>query len=121
MSPAGNEDGRNPDMESGLGPAGSKDVNAMNEEKKQTQNLDLIMDIDMEVRIELGRTRKKIREILELSEGSIVELDKLAGEPVDLLVNDKPFARGEVVVIDESFGVRITEILGVKERIESLA
>ncbi|HNT36301.1 MAG TPA: flagellar motor switch protein FliN [bacterium] len=86
----------------------------------EPSNLDLILDIKMEIRVELGRTNYKVREILELCPGYVVELNKLAGEPVDLLVNDKLFARGEVVVIDENFGVRITEILSLKERIESL-
>jgi len=86
----------------------------------EPSNLDLIFDIKMEIRVELGRTSYKVRDILELCPGYVVELNKLAGEPVDLLVNDKLFARGEVVVIDENFGVRITEILSLKERIESL-
>jgi len=83
-------------------------------------NLDLIMDIGLEVRVELGRTNMKIRDVLNLGGGSVVELDKLAGEPVDLLVNDVIFAKGEVVVIDENFGVRITDILSLDDRIKSL-
>ena len=83
-------------------------------------NLELILDIQLEVKVELGRTQRKIREVLELGPGSVVELDRLAGEPVDVLVNDKLFAKGEVVVIDENFGVRITDILSIEERIEAL-
>ncbi len=83
-------------------------------------NLDLIMDIALEIRVELGRTNMKIRDVLNLGSGSVVELDKLAGEPVDLLVNEVIFAKGEVVVIDENFGVRITEILTLQERIKTL-
>lgn len=83
-------------------------------------NLDLILDIGLDVRVELGRTAMKIRDVLELGPGSVIELDKLAGEPVDLLVNDRLFARGEVVVIDESFGVRVTDIINIRERIEAL-
>jgi flagellar motor switch protein FliN len=83
-------------------------------------NLNLILDISVEVKVELGRTHRKIREVLELGPGSVVELDRLAGEPVDILVNDKLFAKGEVVVIDENFGVRITDILSIEERIEAL-
>ena len=83
-------------------------------------NLDLILDISLDIRVELGRSHKKIREVLELGPGSVVELDKLCGEPVDVLVNNKLFARGEVVVIDENFGVRITDILSIAERIEAL-
>lgn len=87
---------------------------------KAPANLDLIMDIGLEIRVELGRTNMKIRDVLNLGSGSVVELDKLAGEPVDLLVNDVIFAKGEVVVIDENFGVRITEILTLQERIKTL-
>lgn len=75
-------------------------------------NLDLLLDVKMPLAVELGRTRMLIRDILELGPGSVIELDKAAGEPVDLLVNGKLIARGEVVVIDESFGLRITEIAG---------
>jgi flagellar motor switch protein FliN/FliY len=77
---------------------------------EEQMNLELLLDIPMEVVVELGRTKKKISEVLELSGGSIVELDKMAGEPVDVYVNSKLVAKGEVVVIDEHFGVRITEI-----------
>jgi flagellar motor switch protein FliN/FliY len=83
-------------------------------------NLNLIMDIGLEIRVELGRSHLKIRDVLKLGNGSVVELDKLAGEPVDLLVNDVIFAKGEVVVIDENFGVRITDILSLDERIKTL-
>lgn len=83
-------------------------------------NLELILDINIEVKVELGRTRRKIKDVLELGPGSVVELERLAGEPVDVLVNDKLFAKGEVVVIDENFGVRITDILSIQERIEAL-
>ena len=74
-------------------------------------NIGLIMDVFMEVTVELGRCKKTIKEILGMGEGTIIELDKLAGEPVDILVNHKAIAKGEVVVIDENFGVRVTEIL----------
>ncbi len=79
-------------------------------------NIGLILDVPLQVTVELGRTRKLIREILELGPGSVVELDKLAGEPVDILANGKQIAKGEVVVIDENFGVRITEIIGQLDR-----
>jgi len=82
-------------------------------------NLDLLMDIELEVRVELGRSSLKIRDVLKLGTGSVVELDKLAGEPVDLLVNDVIFAKGEVVVIDENFGVRITDILSLADRVKT--
>ncbi len=83
-------------------------------------NIGLIMDVFMEMTVELGRTKKQIKEILGMGEGTIIELDKLAGEPVDILVNHKPIAKGEVVVIDENFGVRVTEILSSLERVSDI-
>ncbi|WP_204486605.1 flagellar motor switch phosphatase FliY [Caldicoprobacter guelmensis] len=83
-------------------------------------NLDLILDVPLQVSVELGRTRKLIKEILELTTGSVIELDRMAGEPVDVLVNGKVIAKGEVVVIDDSFGVRITDIISPSKRISSL-
>ncbi len=77
----------------------------------QQENIDLIMDVPLEVTVELGRTNKSIKEILDFAPGTIIELSKLAGEPIDVLVNGKNVARGEVVVIEESFGVRVTEII----------
>lgn len=82
-------------------------------------NLNLLMDVQMSVTVELGRTKMYIKDILGLGEGSIIELDKLAGEPVDLLVNGKLIAKGEVVVIDENFGVRVTDIVSPQERIKT--
>ena len=75
------------------------------------ENIGLIRDVPLEVTVELGRTSKSIAEILEFAPGTIIELDKIAGEPIDVLVNGKFVARGEVVVIEESFGVRVTEII----------
>ncbi|MCR4940022.1 MAG: flagellar motor switch protein FliN [Treponemataceae bacterium] len=86
----------------------------------EQQNIGLIMDVYMEITVELGRTKKLIKDILGMGEGTIIELDKLAGEPVDILVNHKQIARGEVVVIDENFGVRVTEILSPMERVADL-
>ncbi|MCM1082674.1 MAG: flagellar motor switch phosphatase FliY [Clostridium sp.] len=80
----------------------------------QQENIDLIMDVPLEVSVVLGRTRKSIKEILEFSPGTIIELDKLAGEAIDVMVNQKLVAKGEVVVIEESFGIRITEIIKEK-------
>ena len=77
----------------------------------QQENIDLIMDVPLEVSAVLGRTRKSIKDILEFAPGKIIELDKLAGEPIDIMVNQKLVAKGEVVVIEESFGIRITEII----------
>jgi flagellar motor switch protein FliN/FliY len=78
--------------------------------------IDLIMDVSMRVSVELGRSSMTVEEILELGPGSVVELNKLAGEPVDILVNDRLIARGEVVVVDENFGVRVTEIISPRQR-----
>ena len=75
------------------------------------QNIGLIMDVPLEVTVELGRTKKSISEILDFAPGTIIELDRIAGEPIDVLVNGKYVAKGEVVVIEESFGVRVTEII----------
>ncbi|MDR2522528.1 MAG: flagellar motor switch protein FliN [Synergistaceae bacterium] len=83
-------------------------------------NIDLIADIPVRVTVELGKTRKNISDILGMSTGSIIELDKMAGEPVDVLVNGKLVARGEVVVIDENFGVRVTEVLNTASKAYSV-
>ncbi len=87
----------------------------------ETKGIELILDVPLSVAVELGRKKLSVREILALSPGSLVELEKLAGEAVDLLVNGKLFAKGEVVVIDENFGVRVSAIISPKERIERLA
>ncbi len=84
--------------------------------------LERLYDVPVELAVEIGRTRMTIRETLALGPGSIVTLDRLAGEPVDLLVNGKPIARGEVVVLDEEFGLRVTEVLsGSAEAAEAVA
>jgi flagellar motor switch protein FliN len=88
--------------------------------KPDTQNIDMLLDVNLPVSIELGRTKMSISDILSLGPGSVVELNKLAGEPVDLLVNYKVVARGEVVVIDENFGVRITNLVSPTERLKAL-
>ncbi|WP_108669682.1 flagellar motor switch phosphatase FliY [Peribacillus acanthi] len=86
----------------------------------EQKNLDMLLDIPLQVTVELGRTKRSVKEILELSSGSIIELDKLAGEPVDILVNDRLIAKGEVVVIDENFGVRVTDIISQSDRLKKL-
>jgi len=86
----------------------------------EAQNIKLLMDVELPVSIELGRTRMHISEILTLGPGSVVELDKLVGEPVDLLVNRKKVARGEVVVVEENFGLRITQLISPEERLKNL-
>lgn len=89
----------------------------MNDLVQQKENITIIRDVPLEVTVELGRTRKPIKEILEFNPGTVIELDKLAGEPIDILVNGKFIARGEVVVIDENFGVRVTDIINSDQRI----
>jgi flagellar motor switch protein FliN/FliY len=87
---------------------------------REQGNIGLLMDVLMEMTVELGRTKKPIKDILAMGEGTIIELDKLAGEPVDILVNQKLIAKGEVVVIDENFGVRVTEIISPLERMSEM-
>ncbi|MFB7637203.1 flagellar motor switch phosphatase FliY [Peribacillus butanolivorans] len=89
-------------------------------QESETKNLSMLMDIPLKVTVELGRTKRSVKEILELSSGSIIELDKLAGEPVDILVNSRLIAKGEVVVIDENFGVRVTDIMSQSDRLKKL-
>jgi flagellar motor switch protein FliN/FliY len=81
----------------------------------QPENIDLLMDVPLEVTVELGRTSKSIKEILDFSPGTIIELNRLAGEPIDVLVNGKYVAKGEVVVMEEAFGIRVTEIIKQKQ------
>ncbi len=83
-------------------------------------NIDLLLDVPLEITVELGRTSMLVKDILELGTGSVIELDKLAGEPVEILVNNKLIAKGEVVIIDENFGVRITKIISPEERVRAL-
>lgn len=85
---------------------------------QQVQSLDFILDIPLKVTVELGRTRMAIRDVLQLAQGSVVELGKFAGEPLEVLVNDKLIAKGEVVVVNEKFGIRLTDIISPVERIE---
>jgi flagellar motor switch protein FliN/FliY len=83
-------------------------------------NLDFIFDIPLEVSIELGRTKMLIRDLLQLGQGSVIELNKLAGEPIEILVNQKLVARGEVVVVNEKFGVRLTDVISPADRVKQL-
>ena len=80
----------------------------------------MLLDIPLQVTVELGRTKQTVADILDLTSGSIIELDKLAGEPVDVLVNSKLIAKGEVVVIEENFGVRVTDIVSQADRLKNL-
>lgn len=83
-------------------------------------NLDFLLDVTLQVGVEVGRTRMTIQDLLQLGQGSVIELTKLAGEPLDIYINEKLIARGEAVIVNEKFGVRITDILSQAERIESL-
>jgi len=91
-----------------------------NKTSEDAPNIDFLLDIPLAVSAELGRTKMIIYELLQLSQGSVLELNKLAGEPLDLRVNDKLIARGEAVVVNEKFGVRITDIVNPQERLENL-
>jgi flagellar motor switch protein FliN/FliY len=119
------------DITGGGGPKMQKAATAQNISTSELQperssgsvydrSLDIVMDVPLQVTVELGRTEKLVRDVLELSPGSVIELDKLAGEPVDILVNQKYIAKGEVVVIDENFGIRITDIVRPADRIPKL-
>jgi flagellar motor switch protein FliN len=101
-------------------PAVFSSFEAVQTQQAETKNLDMLLDIPLQVTVELGRTKRSVRDILELGSGSIIELDKLAGEPVDILVNNRLIAQGEVVVIDENFGVRVTDIISQSDRIKKL-
>jgi flagellar motor switch protein FliN/FliY len=85
-----------------------------------TRNFDLLLDIPLEVTVEIGRTRLAIRDLLQLGPGSVMELAKAAGEPLDVLVNGKPIARGEAVMVNDRFGVRLTDIISPTDRLAGL-
>lgn len=92
-----------------------------NADEGKEANLDLILDIPLSVTVELGRSKMLINDLLQLGQGSVIELTKLVGDPLEVLVNDKLVARGEVVVVNEKFGVRLTDIVTPMERVKSLA
>ena len=87
----------------------------------KASKLELILDIPLKVSVELGRNKMLVNDLLQLGQGSVIELNKLAGDPLEVLVNDKLVARGEVVVVNEKFGIRLTDIISPIERIEKLA
>ena len=88
--------------------------------QKESPTLDFVLDIPLEVSVELGRTKMLISDLLQLGQGSVIELSKLAGEPLEILVNQKLVARGEVVVVNEKFGVRLTDIISPVDRVKQL-
>jgi flagellar motor switch protein FliN/FliY len=103
---------------------GDKDGEDMGEEAASTgeiKSMDLILDIPLTVAVELGRSKMLINDLLQLGQGSVIELTKLVGEPLEVLVNQKLVARGEVVVVNEKFGVRLTDIVSPMERVQSMA
>ncbi|WP_010282417.1 flagellar motor switch phosphatase FliY [Bacillus timonensis] len=112
----GGTQAKQPDIQ----PALFSEFESVHLQEAESRNLNMLLDIPLQVTVELGRTKRSIKDILELSAGSIIELDKLAGEPVDVLVNGKLIAQGEVVVIEENFGVRITDIISQSDRIKKL-
>ncbi|NPA24536.1 MAG: flagellar motor switch protein FliN [Deltaproteobacteria bacterium] len=97
-------------------------LSTLNEDQRQQlpPNIDFILDIPLQLSVEIGRARMIINDLLQLGQGSVIELEKLAGEPFDVLVNNKLIARGEVVVVNEKFGIRLTDIISPTERIEQL-
>jgi flagellar motor switch protein FliN/FliY len=111
--------------EIGTSPGAAATVNAGELKKTnaagQPLDLDFILDIPLQVKVEVGRTRMMIQELLQLGKGSVIELNKLLGEPFEVMVNDKLVARGEVVVVNDRFGVRLTDIISPNERVQSLA
>lgn len=92
----------------------------LTETKSSQRDLDFLLDIPLEITVELGRARMLIKDLLQLGQGSILELDKLAGEPLEILVNNRLVARGEVVIVNEKFGIRLTEVISPQERIKQL-
>ena len=117
----------NENIKNGEGEESTQDSLAQNsveelEEKKQGEmNLDFILDIPLELSVELGKTRMLVNDLLQLGQGSIIELNKLAGESLEVYINHKLIARGEVVVVNEKFGVRLTDVITPIDRVKSLA
>ena len=89
--------------------------------QKSIKDLDFLLDVPLEISVELGRTKILVNDLLQLGQGSVIELSKLAGEPLEILINHKLIARGEAVVVNEKFGVRITDIISPTERVKQLA
>jgi len=102
----------NQDNDQQMAPAGQKDL--------EGRGIDLLLDIPLQVSVEVGRSKILVRDLLQMQEGTLIELDKLAGEPLDLFVNDRLIARGEAVVVNEKFGLRLTDVVSPSERIENL-
>jgi len=97
-----------------------KEVKEKKSGQKEKYDIDLILDIPLDVSVELGKVRMLVNNLLELGQGSIIELDKPVGEPLEIYINNKLIARGEVVVVEEKFGIRVTDVVSPLERVKSL-
>ncbi|MFZ6018031.1 MAG: flagellar motor switch protein FliN [Chloroflexota bacterium] len=104
------------EFENSSPPVRTASSSAVKTSTRESASIDLFMDVMLKVTVELGRTRMTLQQVLDLQNGSVVELDRLAGDPVDVFVNDLLIARGEVVVVDDKFGVRITEVISPENR-----
>jgi len=104
------------EFENHSAPVRTSNSSAVKAAGRESASIDLFMDVMLKVTVELGRTRMTLQQVLDLQNGSVVELDRLAGDPVDVFVNDLLIARGEVVVVDDKFGVRITEVISPENR-----
>ena len=100
---------------------GSAPAQTAGPKKHNPRTLDFLMDVSLQVSVEVGRARMTINDLLQMGAGSVVELEKLAGEPLDIFINGKPVARGEAVIVNEKFGVRLTDIISPEERVEGIA
>jgi flagellar motor switch protein FliN/FliY len=100
---------------------GAAPVQSAAPKKHNPRTLDFLMDVSLQVSVEVGRARMTINDLLQMGAGSVVELEKLAGEPLDIFINGKAVARGEAVIVNEKFGVRLTDIISPEERVEGIA
>lgn len=117
---ADNNDSFENEMEALASAAGNVGNAAVQAGQRQSQTLEFILDVTLQVTVEVGRARMTIQDLLQLGQGSVVELEKLAGEPLDVYINGKPVARGEAVIVNEKFGVRLTDIISPEDRVDSL-
>jgi len=114
-----NASGETPSVASG-GNSGNSPIDRESAGAESSVNMEFLLDIPLEVTVELGRTKMLINDMLKLGQGSVIELSKIAGESLEILANRKPIARGEVVVVNEKYGVRLTEVISPMERVEGL-
>ncbi len=107
-------------MMSDMNQENGQELAAASQKDLEGRGIDLLLDIPLQVSVEVGRSRILVRELLQMQEGTLIELDKLAGEPLDLYVNSRLIARGEAVVVNDKFGLRLTDVVSPSERIENL-